>query len=428
MTIKETTDQIPRLRTVPRIQLAYDQDVHSTWPHVVKFSGGRSSALMLLGLLYGKQLRPSRGDVIVFNNTSVEHPATYQFAARCKRIAENRFNIPFFWTEFQTFEDARRGKWTRLPDYRMVKPQVYSRKCPDGYRCNGEVFEELVSWKQALPTRFARTCTEYLKLHTTAKFLEDWFGRSSSISDRSKVVTHRLGHWYEKSYIDPTSYGEREGIVKYHLAQPVHRSKQAFQEFTDAALTRLRNRDVITKSFDSKAELKGSDAIDFVSLIGLRADEPRRVARVLERNNAIQNSERLADGEYVYAPLYDDDKSKRDVLTFWAKQTWDLEISPDINLSNCTYCFMKGERTLREIAVRCENNGQNFQTAPESITWWANFEKRYARVVPSRHDPQSVTQFGFFGANRLEYKEIIETMNGTYNHVPAGALPCDCTD
>ena len=428
MTVRNSNDLLPRLRTVPRIQLDYDQEVHSTWPHVVKFSGGRSSALMLLGLLYGKQLRPSRGDVIIFNNTSVEHPATYQFAARCKRIAEIRFNIPFFWTEFQTFEDARRGKWTRLPDYRMVKPQVYSPNCPEGYRRNGEVFEELVSWKQALPTRFARICTEYLKLHTTVKFLEDWFGRSSSISGRSKVTTHRLGHWYDKSYLDPSSYGEREKIVKYHLGQPVHRPKQAFQEFTEATLTRLRNGDLIKKSFDSKAVLKGLDAIDFVSLIGLRADEPRRVTRMLERNNALQDSERLADGEYVYAPLYDFEKTKQDVLTFWAKQSWDLEISPDLNLSNCTYCFMKGERTLREIAAHSENNGQVFQTAPESISWWANFEKRYARVVPSRHDPQSKTRFGFFGANRLEYKKIIETTNCSYDHAPTGALPCDCTD
>lgn len=428
MTAGKASDRLPRLRAIPRIFLRYDQEIQMTWPHVVKFSGGRSSAMLLLGLLYAKQLRPSRGDVIVFNNTSAEHPATYRFAAVCKHIAEERFNIPFFWTEFQTFEDARRGQWARLPGYRMVKPEPYSNKCPNGYRSDGEVFEELVSWKQALPTRFARTCTEFLKLNTTARFLEDWFGRAAAPAKRAAASTHRLGHWYGQSRMDPTSFGEREAIVRYHLGQPTDRPTQTFQDFTGAALTRLRNINLATRSFDSMAQLKGEDAVEFVSLVGLRADEPRRVTRVLERNNALRDTERLADGEYVYAPLYDQGFAKPDILDFWARQSWDLEIPPETNLSNCVYCFMKGERALRKIAADCEDTGQQCQAGPESIAWWADIERRYARVVPSRSNPNIKTQFGFFGANRLEYEEIIETVGRPYEHAPASALPCDCTD
>ena len=380
---------------------------------------------MLLGLLYGRQLRRSRGDVIVFNNTSAEHPETYRFAAICKRIAENRFKIPFFWTEFQTFEDARRGQWTRLPGYRMVKPEIYSHDCPDGYRCKGEVFEELISWKQALPTRFARTCTEYLKLHTTARFLEDWLG---CLANRKTASTHRLGHWHGTSRMDPSSYGEREKIVRYHLDQPVHRPQQAFQDFTEAPLIRVQNAELAARSFDSMAQLKGEDAVRFVSLIGLRADEPRRVGRVLERNNALDDTGRFADGEYVYAPLYDQGIGKQDVLSFWAMQSWDLNIPHKTNLSNCVYCFMKGERMLREIAAHSEGAGQHDETGPKSIAWWASIEKRYARAVPSRNDPDSVTRFGFFGVNRLQYKEIIDTIDRPHEQTPIGALPCDCTD
>lgn len=53
-------------------------------PHVVKFSGGRSSGMMLMRLLEQGKLNPTRGDVIVFNNTSVEHPATYEFTRKLK--------------------------------------------------------------------------------------------------------------------------------------------------------------------------------------------------------------------------------------------------------------------------------------------------------------------------------------------------------
>ncbi|WP_423907540.1 hypothetical protein [Candidatus Spongiihabitans sp.] len=38
-------------------------------PHIVKFSGGRSSGMMLMELLKQETLKPERGDVIVFNNT-----------------------------------------------------------------------------------------------------------------------------------------------------------------------------------------------------------------------------------------------------------------------------------------------------------------------------------------------------------------------
>ncbi|SMN10898.1 hypothetical protein SPBRAN_1073 [uncultured Candidatus Thioglobus sp.] len=45
----------------------------SNKPHIVKFSGGRSSGMMLMNMLENNQLDPKRSDVIVFNNTSTEH-------------------------------------------------------------------------------------------------------------------------------------------------------------------------------------------------------------------------------------------------------------------------------------------------------------------------------------------------------------------
>ena len=66
-------------------------------PHIVKFSGGRSSGMMLMKLLEGNKLKPERGDVIVFNNTSAEHSATYDFTRSMKKLAEGKYNIPFFF-------------------------------------------------------------------------------------------------------------------------------------------------------------------------------------------------------------------------------------------------------------------------------------------------------------------------------------------
>ena len=91
----------------------YRSKRHLALPHVVKFSGGRSSGLMLFTLLENGFLKQERGDVVVFNNTSCEHPETYRFVSECKRRVESA-GIPFFIVEFQTYEDARQGEWRRI--------------------------------------------------------------------------------------------------------------------------------------------------------------------------------------------------------------------------------------------------------------------------------------------------------------------------
>ncbi|CAC9964426.1 hypothetical protein BHECKSOX_1907, partial [Bathymodiolus heckerae thiotrophic gill symbiont] len=111
-------------------------------PHIVKFSGGRSSAMMLMNLLENNQLSPKRGDVIIFNNTSAEHSATYDFTRQIKNLSEEKYNIPFFWIEYQTYEDSSNTyQWSRKPSYKLVNDQPHSQDNPDGYRYKGEVFE-----------------------------------------------------------------------------------------------------------------------------------------------------------------------------------------------------------------------------------------------------------------------------------------------
>ena len=122
-------DQTDRSRSY---SLRYRAKAHRELPHVVKFSGGRSSGMLLFALLENRLLDPDRGDVIVFNNTASEHPGTYRFAKDCKE-ASTRFGVPFFWVEFQTYEDSRNGEWTRLPSYRLVNDKPRSEENPDGF-------------------------------------------------------------------------------------------------------------------------------------------------------------------------------------------------------------------------------------------------------------------------------------------------------
>ena len=425
----ELRGRLPAVRSVPALEFVHTSPEHRRLPHVVKFSGGRSSATMLLGLLKARQLRPSRGDVVVFNNTSAEHPATYRFVRLVQQITEKRFGIPFFWTEFTTYEDASGGEWRRLAGYRLVKPtRPYSaRNMPKGYRRQGEVFEELISWKQQLPNRFARICTDFLKLHTTALFLTDWFGRNGGGSGKVDGI-RRLGHWYNGSCIDPARYGDRHDIAKYHIDQPTARSAQPFQDYTEASLTKRVNPILRGRVFDRRALLRGEDAVPFVSVVGLRADEPHRVGRVLERNSALSTGKRFADGELVTAPLFDAGLTKEAIREFWAKQKFDLELPYDLNQSNCVFCFMKGERELRRLSQRVKPRPGKHEPAPDDVRWWKNLESRYARRVPSNDDPSVRTTFGFFGKNRLFYNDLASGDDGRDDAVQDNALPCECTD
>ena len=133
-----------------RYSFRYRAKGHRELPHVVKFSGGRSSGLLVFTLVENGFLKRERGDVVIFNNTSCEHPETYKFVSECKDRVEER-GIPFFLTEFQTYEDARRGEWRRLPSYRLVNDRPFSDRNPDGYRWRGEIFEEMLSYKGYLP-------------------------------------------------------------------------------------------------------------------------------------------------------------------------------------------------------------------------------------------------------------------------------------
>ena len=103
--------------------MRYYDPHHRSLPHVVKFSGGRSSAALVLEMAAAGGLSAERGDVVLFANTSAEHPRTYEFAARCCEEIERDYGLPCFWYEFCTVEDAYRGVYRRRLSYRLVRRQ-----------------------------------------------------------------------------------------------------------------------------------------------------------------------------------------------------------------------------------------------------------------------------------------------------------------
>ncbi len=95
------------------------------------------------------------------------------------------------------------------------------------------------------------------------------------------------------------------------------------------------------------------------SILGLRADEPKRVMR-----SCGPTRERWIN----LCPLATAGVSKQQVAAFWAEQPFDLAL-PNANgrtpLGNCDLCFMKSERTLAGI----------MRDYPERAAWWIDLEE-----------------------------------------------------
>ena len=441
---------------LPQISLEYDADYHQDLPHVVKFSGGRSSGLMLIALLEQGLLDASRGDVVIFNNTSAEHPATYEFVCKCKEYTEQEKCIPFFWIEYATFEDAYNGEWTRQSSFKLVHDTPCEEANLDGYHWRGEVFEELVSMMGYLPSRHTRTCTSHLKLRATYDFLAEWFAIKES--------TLRLGHYYDESQITDQSIlqkhlksggkmteGELLAKRAFVRTRPRVRPAQKFDDFSTIGSKSILESQLASESSGDLANISGVNPIEYVSLVGLRFDELRRVHRVKQRSTSgmgkpARKSPSSPSGEIICTPLADSSITKDVVSQFWDLWHWDLELPHSANLSNCVYCFMKGSKAIAHISSNMNTvnstlrkNIRSVPQTPSDINWWANLEDKYRRVPKKRGSKtgeidSSTVSIGFWGVDSKEsYQglrdfEIDNSQNIDELLVGSNALPCDCTD
>lgn len=95
------------------------------------------------------------------------------------------------------------------------------------------------------------------------------------------------------------------------------------------------------------------------NVIGLRADEPHRVAR-MTGNAAHEVWDNLA-------PMHRAGITKRDVQGFWRQQNFDLAL-PVINgrspHGNCDFCFLKSAATISAL----------MREMPERARWWIDVE------------------------------------------------------
>ncbi|WP_434107661.1 phosphoadenosine phosphosulfate reductase family protein [Paraburkholderia caffeinilytica] len=107
----------------------------------------------------------------------------------------------------------------------------------------------------------------------------------------------------------------------------------------------------------SSAYMRAQGFEEWDSVIGIRADEPRRVARMMDP--ARDNS----NGVPVL-PLVRANVTKADVLAFWRAQPFDLQLDPMGDLGNCDCCFLKARHKIVRALV----------AEPWRAEWWIGQE------------------------------------------------------
>jgi 3'-phosphoadenosine 5'-phosphosulfate sulfotransferase (PAPS reductase)/FAD synthetase len=148
----------------------------------------------------------------------------------------------------------------------------------------------------------------------------------------------------------------------------------------------------------------------WTNIVGLRADEPRRVAKARQRNAT--GKERFDVG----MPLALAGVTKRDVAEFWSRQPFDLAL-PNVNgatpLGNCDLCFMKSWQTIFSIV----------RDKPELADWWIAKEREAAGITAKPNG-------ALFRQDRPPYAKIHDhAMNqGDLLIGDDSGIDCACTD
>lgn len=135
---------------------------------------------------------------------------------------------------------------------------------------------------------------------------------------------------------------------------------------------------------------------EFTSVLGLRADEPRRVAKL--------RSDPTRD---IAMPLADAGVDRETIVAWWKQQPFDLALpNDDPAFGNCDLCFLKGSARIERV-IRAE---------PSRAAWWAQQEQaigaKFRKDRPTYH--QLLTQ--------------ITVQGELFQHLDDTTIPCDCTE
>ena len=134
--------------------------------------------------------------------------------------------------------------------------------------------------------------------------------------------------------------------------------------------------------------------------IGIRADEPRRAAKMPKHK----------------IPLFTAGVTKETVNQFWSEQPFNLNLKThrgESLLGNCDLCFLKSMDKKMNIA----------REHPEKTVWWAKMEKLVTEVNPDHQGTGNL-----FRKDHPSYTEMENFSKNQQNLFDDESIPCFCGD
>lgn len=144
-------------------------------------------------------------------------------------------------------------------------------------------------------------------------------------------------------------------------------------------------------------------------MIGIRADEHRRVAKIRARGHSTETVK-----ETMLMPLADAGVTLTHIDAFWASQPFRLEL-PTVNgrtlAGNCDLCFLKAANQVQTLIAQ----------KPERAIWWARMESLALASKPSG---------AVFRSDRPTYAQMLENTKQQVDFIGHDEypIPCFCGD
>jgi 3'-phosphoadenosine 5'-phosphosulfate sulfotransferase (PAPS reductase)/FAD synthetase len=174
-------------------------------------------------------------------------------------------------------------------------------------------------------------------------------------------------HWIE--------YRREKPLVARVTPEEADRSGQVFENLIDRrkflpnTLARFCTSEMKVLAIRRYAKKFLGFKEGWTTAIGIRADEPRRVAKIKDHGDEIK-----------VCPLARAGVSISDVTAFWSANDFDLAFpTGDNSAGNCYGCFLKTRRTIESLIER----------DPERMKWWLRMETKmnakFRKDLPSYH-------------------------------------------
>jgi 3'-phosphoadenosine 5'-phosphosulfate sulfotransferase (PAPS reductase)/FAD synthetase len=137
-----------------------------------------------------------------------------------------------------------------------------------------------------------------------------------------------------------------------------------------------------------KRFMKSKGYKEWINVVGLRYDEPNRVAK---QNRQNENNTNVWES---VCPLYTDKIIIEDVSKFWINNNFDLHLRNNNGKTlagNCDLCYLKGTKTLSKIV----------KEKPELADWWIEQESKINATFK-----KNMSYINLIDLSKLESKQI----------------------